>query len=125
MFQVMLEMSEEWAVNDSHRIKGNFDCEIAVSPIVAKRRANVYLAMHVTMMTLPGTPSLVLCNRPVWRFPVYFNYPRLGEIGTLGSIEVDAQTGEVIQLTPEQIVTMQERANAIATRLAPQPVAVR
>lgn len=51
------------------------------------------------------------------------NYPRLGEIGTLGSVKVDAQTGQVIPLTPEQISAMQERANAIATRLAPRAVA--
>ncbi|MBI4670211.1 MAG: hypothetical protein HY741_00905 [Chloroflexi bacterium] len=123
MFQVMLEFDEEWAVNDSHRVEGNFDCEIAVSPIIAKRRAGVYLAMHVTMMTLAGTPTLVVGERPVWRCPVYFNYLPLGEVGTLGTIEVDAQTGEAIPLTPEQISAMQERANAIATRLAPRAVA--
>ncbi|MBI4670215.1 MAG: hypothetical protein HY741_00925 [Chloroflexi bacterium] len=125
MFQVMLELDEEWAANESHRVKGNFDCEIAVSPIIATRRVNAYLAGYVTMMTLPGAPSLVLQDKPVWRFTAYFNYPRLGEIGTLGTIEVDAQTGQVIPLTPEQISAMQERANVIATRLTPQPVAIR
>lgn len=119
MFQVMLEFEEEWAANDSHRVQGNFDCEIAVSPIIARRRANAYLAGYVTMMTLPGVPSLVIQDKPVWRFPVYFNYPHLGEIGTLGAIEVDAQTGQVIPLTQEQISKMQERANVIATSLAP------
>lgn len=57
MFQVMFEIDEDWAADDSHRVAGNFDCEIAVSPIVAKRRANVYLAMNVTMMTMLGMPS--------------------------------------------------------------------
>ncbi len=124
MFQVMLEIDQEWAANDSHRVTGNFDCAIAVSPIVATRRANVYLAMNVTMMTMPGKPTLVLSKQPVWRFAVHFNYPRLGEIGTLGKIEVDAQTGQVIPLTEEQISKMQERANIIATRLSSQAVAV-
>lgn len=123
MFQVMLEVDEEWMADESHHVKGNFDCEIAVSPIVAKRRAGSYLAMNVTMMTLAGTPTLVLGDRPVWRCPVYFNYLPIGEVGTLGTIEVDAQTGEAIPLTNEQITVMQERANVIATRLAQRAVA--
>lgn len=117
MFQVMLEFDQEWTAGESHHIKGNFDCEIAVSPILATRRVNAYLAGYVTMMTLPSKPTLVLGNKPVWRFDVHFNYPHLGEIGTIGKIEVDAQTGQVISLTEEQITAMQERANAIATRL--------
>lgn len=123
MFLVMLEIGEEWATDESHRVNGTFDCEIAVSPNLAKRRAGVYLAMHVTMMTLAGTPTLVLGKNPVWRCPVYFNYLPIGEVGTLGTIEVDAQTGEAIPLTSEEILAMQERANAIATHLAPRAVA--
>lgn len=122
MFQVMLEIEEEWAADDSHRVTGNFDCEIAVSPIIAKRRAGSYLARYVTMMTLAGTPTLVLGQRPVWRCLIYFNYLPIGEVGTLGTIEVDAQTGEAIPLTPEQITAMQERANVIATRLAQRAI---
>lgn len=123
MFQVMLEFDEEWAADESHCVNGSFDCEVAVSPIIATRRANAYLAMNVTMMTLPGTPALVLGKKPVWRFDVHFNYPHLGKIGVLGKIEVDAQTGQVIELTEQEISMMQERANVIATRLTPQAVA--
>ncbi|MBI4670217.1 MAG: hypothetical protein HY741_00935 [Chloroflexi bacterium] len=123
MFQVMLEFDEEWAVNDSHRVKGNFDCEIAVSPIIALRHARAFLAGYVTLMTNVGAPVLVLGDRPRWRIPAYFVYPQLGEVSTLGAVEIDAQTGEVTLATAHQISAMKERANAIATRLAPQPVA--
>lgn len=122
MFQIMLEVDEAWAADESHRVNGNFDCEIKVSPTIARRRAGVYLAMNVTMMTLAGTPVLVLRSEPVWRCPVYFNYLPIGEVGTLGFIEVDAQTGEAIPLSDEQIAAMQERANVIATGLAQRTV---
>jgi len=35
MFQVTLEFDEEWTASDSHRVTGNFDSAIAVSPIIA------------------------------------------------------------------------------------------
>ncbi len=123
MFQVMLEMDEAWAADEPHHVAGNFDCEIAVSPILALRCARTFLAGYVTLMTNVGTPTLVLRTHPVWRIPAYFVYPQLGDVGSLGTVEVDAQTGEVTPTMYEQIPAMKERANAIATRLAPRTVA--
>ena len=122
MFQIMLEFDEEWAADDSHHIQGRFDCEIGISPTIALRRARTFLAGKVTMMSRVGEPILVLGQQARWRVPAYFNFPHLGEAGTLGSIEVDAQTGEVIPLTTEQIAAMKERANVLAFRLTPQTV---
>jgi len=30
MSQVILEIDEDWAAEETHRVVGNFDCEIAV-----------------------------------------------------------------------------------------------
>jgi hypothetical protein len=43
----------------------------------------------------------------------------LGPVATLGTLEVDAQTGEVRPFSDEQIRAIQDRANAIITRLTP------
>jgi len=123
MFQVMLEYDEPWSDGESHRVEAHFTCEIAIAPIIAQRRARTFLAMAVTMMTRVGIPVLVLGERPVWRVPAYFSVPHLGEVGTLGAIEVDARSGEIIPLTPEQIAAMQNRAHAIATCLTSPAVA--
>lgn len=123
MFQVMLEIDQEWAANDSHRVTGNFDCEIAVSPIEAQRCARTFLAGYVTLMTNVGPPTLVISEQPVWRVPAYFVYPQVGEVGLLGTVQVDAQNGEVTSAMYKEIETMKERANAIAARLAPRTVA--
>lgn len=73
------------------------------------------------MMALAGHPALVVGDRPVWRVPACLHLPNLGEVATLGSIEVDVLTGQVMEPSPEQITLMQDRANAIAASHATAP----
>jgi hypothetical protein len=90
--------------------------EIKVSPTVARRRAAGFLAGHITMMVLAGEPMLVWSEQPVWRVPACLHLPELGEVSTVGCIDVDALTGEIILLFPDQITAMQRRADDIAAR---------
>ena len=118
MYKIMIECDEPWPAGEARHIETRIAEEIPVSPVTAKRRASGFLGMEVTMMALAGDPILVLGNRAVWRVPAYFNYPKLGEVGTLGTVEIDARSGEVISPSPEQVEAMQERAHAIASHLA-------
>lgn len=72
------------------------------------------------MMVLAGEPVLVLGEeRPVWRVPACLHLLDLGEVTTVGTIDVDALTGQVIPPVAKQITLMQRRANEIATCLTP------
>ncbi len=122
-FQVLLEENETWHDEGEHRVQAQVDCQVNVSPLVAQRHARTFLAMNVTMMTSVGVPILVIGEQPVWRLLAYFNMPPFGEIALLGSIDIDATSGEVVHLSPEQISKMQQRAQVIATRLT-SPAAV-
>jgi hypothetical protein len=62
-------------------------------------------------------PVLVIGARPVWRVPAYFTLPQLGKVALLGSIDIDAESGELNQPSSEEIAEMQQRANVIASRL--------
>ena len=124
MFQVVYEYPAVWPEEGPLRVEAQFTSEIKVSPLLARRRASGFLAGYVTLMVLAGEPVLVLGEaRPVWRVPAILHLPGLGEIAPVGTIEVDALTGEVIQPSSEQISLMQRRANDFATRLsfAPTP----
>ena len=57
--------------------------------------------------------GLVLGERLVWRFPAMLALPSYGEIGPIGTIDVDATTGDIPPLSPALISQMQERANAL------------
>lgn len=118
MFQIAYDYQKPWPENEPLRVEGHFDQEITISPTLARRKANGFLAGHVTMMVSAGQPTLILSEQPIWRVPAILNLPQLGEVGTLGAIDIDAQTGKIILPSPKQISRMQELAHAIAAHFA-------
>ena len=123
MFQVMHDYQQKWPQNNPLRVKGEFAQDIATPPTVAQRKANGYLAQYVTMMVIAGTPTLFLSQHPVWRVPAILALAGLGEVSTIGTVDVDAETGEIIPLPESQLVRMQEIAHALAARFALQATA--
>jgi hypothetical protein len=121
MFQVAYNYQKPWRENQLLHVEGQFACDVAISPTVARRKANGFLASQVTMMVSAGEPLLLLGDKPVWQTPAVLRLPQHGEVGTVGTIEVDAQTGEVITPSHEQIQHMQELANALAAHFTLPP----
>ena len=81
---------------------------------MARRIANGFLTGYVTMMVSGGQPTLILQKQPFWRVPAILTLPKVGEVSTLGCIDINAQTGNIIPLSSQQINRMQEIANVIA-----------
>jgi hypothetical protein len=79
----------------------------------ARRKANGYLSMDISLFCSASDGVLIPLERPVWQFAIRFGMPRLGELGILGTLDVDAQTGEPMALTNKQIKQMRARADAI------------
>jgi len=79
----------------------------------ARRKADGYLGMDVSLFCTATDGVLIPLGRPIWQFAIRFGLPRLGELGILGTLDVDAQTGEPIPLTHKQIKRMRARADAI------------
>ena len=119
MFQVIYEYTKKWPDKGPLRVNAHLEGDIAITPDKARRRASGYLAGYVTMMVLAGEPVLVMSSEPKWRIPAVLHLPGLGPVSTVGTVDVNAQTGEIIPLTAEQILIMQERANEFALRLTP------
>ena len=90
--------------------------------LFARRKANLYLSDNVGFFLTPIDGTFVPVDTPVWQFPIQFRLPRSGDLGVLGTIDVDAQTGEVVPLTTKQIIEIQRTRNAIA-RYQTQPAA--
>ena len=117
MFQVIYECEESWPIDQPLRIA--FQAEIPVSPQLAERRANVYLGMHIGMALLAHEPVLFWGTKPVWRLPVSLCLRGAGKVGKLGSIDVDARSGQVIHLAEEQITEWQRCADDLVARSTP------
>lgn len=66
-----------------------------------------------------GEPTLVIGERTVWRVPVILTFPTDGPVGTVGTIEVDAETGE-LHTSPQLIEEITHNAETLAARLLPE-----
>lgn len=120
MIQVLYEYANTWPQTGVLKLEvPEIVGEIQIPPAMASRRAKGYLTCEVGMAFRPDNPVLVWGEQPVWRMFIYLHLRGFGPTATLGTIDVDARSGEVIPLTTEQIITMQDRADELATRLAP------
>ena len=79
----------------------------------ARRKANGYLSREVSLFCSATDGVFIPLAHPIWQFVIRFGLPRLGELGILGTFDVDACSGKVIPLTNQQIKRMRVRANAI------------
>lgn len=77
---------------------------IEVDVVTAQRKATAWLVSAVGNLLIGDTPSLVISQRTVWRVPALLTSPTRGVIGQVGTVDVDAVTGEVLtdpQLTQD------------------------
>ena len=61
---------------------------------------------------------LVSRSRLLWRVPLFLALPRLGRLGEIGAIDVDAQTGEVLA-DDIRIEALIHNARRLAPDIAP------
>lgn len=78
-----------------------------VTPFVARQKVGGLVLSKVGTGIGTDTPSLVVADgRVVWRVPLFLALPGLGRLGTVGEIDIDAQSGEVLadRTTFERII---------------------
>ena len=117
MNQILIERFHLPATGPIH-IQVDFIGEIKVNANTARRKANTYLLTNVTNLSYAGRePELVLGEQLIWRFPAMLALPSYGEIGPIGTLDVDTTTGEILFLSPATISQMRKRAHVLADRL--------
>jgi len=84
-----------------------------VDEAVARRVANRYLSRTVGIPFGAVTGVFIPMATPIWQFAIEFRLPRLGRLGIMGTIDVDAATGAPLSLTSTEIQKIQDRANVI------------
>jgi hypothetical protein len=118
MFQIAYNYNQDWREDEELIVDIRVNQKIAVSPDQARRTANGFLAGHVVMMVGGGQPTLVVDQTPVWRVPAVLRLPAVGDVSTVGAVDIDAQTGDLVPPSPKEIDRMQELAHALATHFA-------
>jgi predicted DNA-binding antitoxin AbrB/MazE fold protein len=89
---------------------------VRIPAVVARRKVNVFVCSEISYLMGGGTPELVRGEPTVWRVPVFLTFPRYGPVGTVGTIDVDAETGE-LSVTPTLVEEITHNAEALAASL--------
>ena len=119
MVRIIYEHPVDWPKEGSLRVDARLQGEVSVSPDMARHRANGYFSREIALFLIAGEPELILGEQALWRVPAILRLRGFGEIAVVGSVSIDALSGEPNPLSSEQIHTIRERANDLANRLAP------
>ncbi len=112
MFPVLYEYTDHWPTEGPLHINAQFAEAITVKPDDARRTANAYLGLDVSMALRASNPMLLLGGqRPIWRLFVDLHWYKQGKIATLGTVDVDALRAEVIPLSNNEIEKLRTKAN--------------
>lgn len=109
-----LPLTQQSQVN----IKIEVAAQINVSAFVARQKANRFLIMQVGDQFCAGEPALVVDAAMYWRVPAQYAPSRLGVLGVLGHLLIDANTGEITLADDKSIEDLQQGAEALYERAA-------
>jgi len=70
---------------------------IRITPTIARHRVSLFVTHYIADLLHGETPNLVWREKGVyWRVPIALSSPSKGRIGTVGTIDVDVETGELV-----------------------------
>lgn len=119
MVEVVYEYADNWPETGPLQVKvPAVTMEIPIAPDVARRRANGYIGMHIGVLMGSSDPRLILDTPPLWKLAVNLHLPNVGYVGQVGTICVNAITGEVIPPSTTTLHAIQERARDFTLRFA-------
>ena len=105
------------------RLDITIEANIRISAEEAQKAVSRRLFGEVSYLLWGETPSLVVGERAKWRVPAYIGLVGVGRIGPLTTIDVDVETGEMQELTPELIAEMKQRVQNYLANHPPTPAA--
>ena len=109
-------------------LKVEVTTQVNVSAFVAQQKVTKLLMERIGNLLYGGEPDLVVSaslaspqQRLRWRVPVVLAYPSSGPVGTVGTIDVDVQNGEVLS-TLASLMEIAARAQDLARRTTPDAI---
>lgn len=95
-------------------VKHKFTINVAAEE--AQYQVHSWLVDEISCNIGAETPTLVIGERPVWRVPAYLSFPRFGRIGSVGTVDVDVETGLIYNRLHYK-AEIERSANELAQRL--------
>ncbi|RLC61330.1 MAG: hypothetical protein DRI79_04690 [Chloroflexi bacterium] len=88
---------------------------VLISAAAARRKVSRFVLDEISYLMGGEQPALVKTDRLYWRVPVVLTYPTQGTVGTVGFIDVDAETGDLMT-TSTLVEELTHNAHALAAR---------
>jgi hypothetical protein len=88
-----------------------------VTAFSARQKVNQYVIYELSTQLCGDTPELTVGERIYWSVPVLFTLPGRGVLGRVGTLRVDAATGELLT-DPQTEREMMDHAERLAQRAA-------
>jgi predicted DNA-binding antitoxin AbrB/MazE fold protein len=85
--------------------------QVVITAATARRMVTRFVLDEISYLMGGEQPSLVRTDRLVRRVPVVLTYPMHGKVGEAGSIDVDAETGDLF-VSAETIEEITHNARA-------------
>ena len=95
---------------------------IKTTAFSARQKVTGYVADEISTNMHAIEPTLIVGDRICWRVPIVLSMPPTGDRGEVGAIDVDVETGQ-LQITPDLIKEIEERAEYLVTRSSPTTAA--
>ena len=90
---------------------------IEIDALTAQRKVTAWLVGEVGNLLLGDTPALIIGPGVVWRVPVLLTSPTRGVIGQVGTVDLDAASGQILadpQLAQELVTHARNFARSTA-----------
>ena len=103
---------------ESLPIQGRMELEIKVtadvnvSAFAARQKVNSFVLSEISYMMHAGEPKLIVGDRISWRVPIILSLASRGDVGEVGAIEVDVETGQM-NVSPQLIQEINARAEGL------------
>ncbi len=88
-----------------------------ITSFSARQRVTQYVMQELSTQLGGDTPELTVGERVYWSVPVVFTLPGKGVIGRVGTLRIDAGTGELLT-DPQTEREMMQYAEQLAQRAA-------
>lgn len=89
--------------------------DVNISAYAARQKVNSFVLSEVSYMMHAGKPMLVFGERICWRVPVILSLTSRGDMGEVGTIDVDVESGQMY-VSPQLVTEINARAEALTTR---------
>lgn len=94
--------------------------DIQITASTARRRVSRLVISEIGNLLYGGEPTLSVGERLRWRVPILLAYPDTGPLGSVGDLDVDVETGEVLA-TPDHLAEIKAYAQLVAQRATARP----